>query len=397
MKLQYRNVHRFLTSICLIGSVLLFDACSKSDQEPSRRSRIDAQTLPSSSPTQPLTVGALLPLTGGTAFLGEMCKNAMDLAAKDINSAGGIRGCPLVIEYADNKNDPSEGVTLFNKMRMDGRQVIVSTMSSVTQAIKPLLDTNSPLVFATMVSTYGITRDCPFLFRLFVNAETDAGTMAQFASEKLGASKVAILAVNDEMGKSFAHVFSRRFEKGRGTISTLEFFNKETRDFREIILGIQRHEFDAVYVLGYEANLGSLIAQLRQAGVQQPILSIGTIAQENVLKLAGDAAIGVYYTSVEFDANAPSTDQPARAAAFTDAYLDTYKKRPTYFSVFAYDTIHMIAKAMIDSGHRAADVRRALQTSDPYDGVVGTISFDEHGDAVFPMTVRQLSAANLQK
>jgi branched-chain amino acid transport system substrate-binding protein len=61
-------------------------------------------------------IGAVLPLTGNIAFLGEPVKKAMDMAVQDINGGGGISGKPLEIIYEDSKGDPKAAVTAMNKL-----------------------------------------------------------------------------------------------------------------------------------------------------------------------------------------------------------------------------------------------------------------------------------------
>lgn len=372
----------FLSCVIAIALIVSLTACAKKATP-----GIDSET--------PVKIGVLLPLTGNTAFLGEMCKNAMDLAVADVNSVGGINGRTLKLEYADNKNDIKEGVALFNRMRMQKLDIIISSMSGITAAIKPLLADGKALVFAGMVSTRGITDGTPWLFRLFVNADSDARTMAEYAVGKLNLKRVTVIAVNDEMGQAFSDVFAKTFTKNGGTIAATEYYEKSTRDFRNIIQRLKDQSTDAFYLLGYDANLGVLATQIREAGLRQPLLSIGTLAQENVRKSAGSALDGAYYTSVAYTPDASSTN--TRASAFVAAYTNRFGKSPTYFSAFSYDTVQLLAAAVRDKGTAPDDVRNGLLAIQSYEGVIGNISFAGSQDAAFPMEVRVISLGSGQK
>ena len=52
---------------------------------------------------RPVSVGAILPLSGPLKLYGEQAKLGVDLAMLEINKAGGILGRPLKVIYYDNE------------------------------------------------------------------------------------------------------------------------------------------------------------------------------------------------------------------------------------------------------------------------------------------------------
>jgi branched-chain amino acid transport system substrate-binding protein len=70
-------------------------------------------------------IGAILPLTGNLAILGEPEKNGMSLAEEIINQQGGINGRPIKIIFEDSKGQPKEAVSIANKfINIDGIKII---------------------------------------------------------------------------------------------------------------------------------------------------------------------------------------------------------------------------------------------------------------------------------
>jgi branched-chain amino acid transport system substrate-binding protein len=336
----------------------------------------------------PPTVAVILPLTGNTAFLGEFCKNGMELAVEQANGSGGVSGQPLKLDFADSKNEPKEGVAVFQKAMLSRPSAVVVAMSSVTSAIAPLADEQKVPLFATMVSSKGVTDNHPTMFRLFINAEIDARLMAEFAAKTKGFKNVSIVSVNDEMGASFSSVFTETFTAAGGKILAHESFDKVATEFRDVAAKIRAVPSEAIYLLGYDRNLGQLAKALREQGVTQPFLSIATIAQEPVRAVAGDALNNTFFTAVQFDADAPSG---AKAKAFVAAYEKRFGKKPTYFSAFAYDSVLLLAEAMHSKGTSSENVIAGLQAIESFEGTTGTISFGGTRDARFPMTVKQIS------
>lgn len=347
------------------------------------RERRDQESNPGA-----IRIGAIMPLTGPTAYLGDFCKNAMELAKDQVNRENGIAGSNLDIIFVDSKNEPKEGVSAFQKLQIEKPAAIVVGMSSVTNAVAPLADAAELPLFATMVSAKGVTDGHPMMFRLFINADIDARIMAEFAATKKKFETISIVAVNDEMGNSFSDVFSKTFIGLGGKIVLKEFFDKNASDFRDIAAKVAATPTDAVYLLGYDKNLGQLAKALREQGVQQPFLSIATIAQEPV-RLAGGASLhNTYFTAVEFDAQSPSG---AKAKAFVAEYEKRFGNKPTYFSAFAYDTILILADAMRSKGTQPKQVAEGLRATQSFDGTTGSISFSGTQDARFPMSVKIMS------
>ena len=63
-----------------------------------------------------LQIGAILPLTGNFAKIGIPKKNAMEIAAEEINNSKNKSSKKMEIIYEDSKGTSKDGVTIFQKM-----------------------------------------------------------------------------------------------------------------------------------------------------------------------------------------------------------------------------------------------------------------------------------------
>jgi branched-chain amino acid transport system substrate-binding protein len=347
-------------------------------------------------PKEPETIkiGAILPLTGNASLIGEWVKNGIDLAVEEVNSSGGVNGKKIEIIYGDSKNDPKEGISVFNQIfSIYKLPVIISAMTGVTNSLIPLADKNRIVLFATTVSAPGVADKSPWVFRLFITADIDAKTMAEFALNKLKIKKLGVIYVNDEMGLSFSKIFSTTIEKGGATIIFNEAFDKGLSDFRNLALKIKKFDVEAIYIVGYENNLGVLPKQLREMNINARFLSIGTISQPNVFSQAGKFLDGTYFTTVEFTSAAPKTEV---AKKFVNFYKIKYGKEPNYFSAFSYDTIMLIVTAIKRSGYNAQKIQKELLNIKDFDGVCGKITIKSNGDAEFPMVVKTIKNGRIE-
>ena len=66
--------------------------------------------MPAIAAGKPIKIGAVQPFSGGLELFGNQAKLGLDLAAKEINAAGGILGSKIEIAYEDNKTDPKTSV-----------------------------------------------------------------------------------------------------------------------------------------------------------------------------------------------------------------------------------------------------------------------------------------------
>ena len=70
---------------------------------------------------EPIKIGAVLPFSGGVELYGAQAKLGLDLAAADINAAGGILGRPVEIVYRDDGTRPNIATEAARKVVEDVR------------------------------------------------------------------------------------------------------------------------------------------------------------------------------------------------------------------------------------------------------------------------------------
>ena len=69
-----------------------------------------------------IVIGCSGPLTGDAAQYGVAVKNAIELAVKDVNDAGGINGTKLSYVFEDDEADSGDkAVNAYNALKGNGR------------------------------------------------------------------------------------------------------------------------------------------------------------------------------------------------------------------------------------------------------------------------------------
>lgn len=330
-----------------------------------------------------LCVGVILPLTGNSAYIGQSIKNGMDIAGTDVN-----KNLSLQLEYSDTGGEVARVVTAYQSLvNVKKCQSIIAVQEGV-KALIPLAAKDQRVLLATSVPDNGITGKNPWVFRFFVSAESDAGTMAEYAVNQLKKRKAAIIYVNNSTGISYRDSFAQKFSQLGGNIIETQAFNPNDIDFRTQALKIKLAAPDAVYIVGYGKSIANIPIQLREAGVTATFLSMGTISQPEILQAAGEAANGLYYTTAEFatDLNAGTSE----LKQFVDAYRSRFGTNPVFFEFFGYDSLRLLLLAAERGGTEPEKLRQGLENLANVPLAVGNVSVGKDGNVEFPIVVRKI-------
>ncbi|CAN7255519.1 substrate-binding protein [Bradyrhizobium sp. LjRoot220] len=135
---------------------------------------------------EPIRVGAVLPFSGGVELYGQQAKLGLDLAAKEINAAGGILGRPVQVIYADDKTRPASAVTAAQGLiQSDGVVALVGPVTSQNfNAIVPVAESlKTPLLYATNFEGGKCSR---YVFSFSTVPNQDMGQLLPYVNQAFG-------------------------------------------------------------------------------------------------------------------------------------------------------------------------------------------------------------------
>jgi branched-chain amino acid transport system substrate-binding protein len=222
-------------------------------------------------------------------------------------------------------------------------------------------------------STFPETR-IPWLFRVISDDRMQCYVLAKYAYEARGWERVAVFRYNGRYGRVGTKEFreaSRRL--GHPIPIEVKFNNGET-DFSHRLKAIQRVEPDAVFVWGNAEESARIVRQMREMGMNQPVLGSDRLTDPRFLELAGDAAEGVVASSPWN----PTADNP-KLEAFRARYQERFGEQPETYAAHAYDGMVMLLEAIEEAGLNRALIRDALERrrKDVFHGVTGAIPLND--------------------
>jgi branched-chain amino acid transport system substrate-binding protein len=129
-----------------------------------------------------------------------------------------------------------------------------------------------------------------------------------------------------------------------------------------------------LYVSSGPDEIGTLVKQLREAGIDEPVFGGDGYDTPLLLQIADDAANDVYFTThALFD----PTHATQRQKEFIDAYEKRFGTPPeTAFAGLGYDAVKLLAAAIeLDGSAKQKAIPGALEATQGFPGVTGDISF----------------------
>lgn len=357
---------RILAALMALAMLGAFSGCSNTGDGGSASGGSDSDTI---------RIGGLAPLTGDAASYGVAVNNAIQMAVEDINANGGIDGKQIEYIYYDEKGDTTEATNAYNKLVQDDK--VVAIIGDVTT--KPTLavaqtsqQDNIPIITATATAAE-VTLTGPNIFRACFTDPFQGELMASYASEKLGATKVAVLSdMADDYSSGIAEAFVAKAEELGMQVVADEKYQDGDVDFKSQLTNIKSQNPDVLFLPVYYEDLRLISAQAKEVGVTAQLC--GADGWDSVLTDNFDSSVldgGVFCSQYSTE----STDE--RVQSFISAYKEKYEMDPNMFAVLAYDATNMMAQAISDAGSTDSQAIIDAMAALEYDGLTGHMTFDE--------------------
>lgn len=347
-----------------------------------------------SNEVEDINIGAVLPLTGPASDIGKWQQKGLDLAVEQIN-ARRTGGAPkLRMIYQDSAGDPRTGVSAFSQILAQKKTpVIISSLSSVSNAVLPLTKEQKVNVILLAVSLPAITKQSEYAYRFNVGSEDEAKVMATYITNQAKVSRVAVYYINDEFGLGALEVFKRDFAATGGQIVWEESYAAAATDHKSVLAKMGQSNAEGLYVIGYTRASALAVKQLREMGNKMPVFANMALTVPTFTQLIGDAIEGATFTTNYFDAS--TTDEQVKT--FVQAYTQRYNEPPTFFGAFAYDSVQVLAPLLTSPQTTADDIRAGLTPQKQFSGVMGQFSVDQERNFRFPVKLVQLKQGKLQE
>jgi branched-chain amino acid transport system substrate-binding protein len=323
---------------------------------------------------EPYVVGAVGPWKQG---YGLQNLQGVQLAAEEINKAGGIDGHPLKVITRDDAGDGPQAARIAQEFVRNRSisAVIGHVNSSGMLSAAPIYDGELAAV-ATSATSPDLTGISSWVFRVISSDSLNGIALANFASRfgQRGPTTVAVIYENNTYGRGLADSFRRSFH---GDIISLDPINDDLPTAEPYIAYLKTRKPKIVFVAGRVASGLKILREARRQGFNA--IFVGGDGWQGIV--ADTATSEGTYIGMSFTPEDPS---PA-ARKFVAAFKKKFNAAPDAHAALAYDATHLVAQALKEKGPDRRAVRdylRSLNRETAYAGLTGPAFFEDNGDPV---------------
>lgn len=328
---------------------------------------------------QPVKVGLIAPLTGGSSDMGQSMQLAAELAVKEINAVGGYLGRPLELVVRDDRSDPERGrqasVELVQQEKVvftlgfcdsEVAQRSLDVFQEQRQVLMVPCDTGSALTARAL-------RGDSYIFRLAPPDELSARVLVGELVDRRKLRKIAVLAdrtaygegglkdLTDELAqRELKPVYVGRFDRGVRTLT------EELRQARAL-------GSEALIVWGRGPDHATALRSRAELRWAVPYFAPPTLASRLALEGASAALLdgAIMVQTVHHDM---ANERRATFLTSYAAHAGGRKMGSLTVAAQTYDAMYLLVSAFFQARGGGGDaLKQSLEALErPYRGVVTT-------------------------
>ncbi|MDQ0219155.1 amino acid-binding protein [Peribacillus cavernae] len=372
-----------VASVIMVGFLLLLSACSggaSGDGEGSGKSGT-------------LKVGALYPLSGGLALLGEESFRGAELAIEEANKNGGIAGGKKIElvkgDAVDADAAQAEANRLINQENI--KTIVGSYSSSIAFAASEVAERSGVLYWELGAVSDTITdRKYKYVVRTNPPASYFSKVHVDFIKEivtkklgkELGDIKVGLAYEDSTYGTTIADEAAKLAKKEGINVVTKQAYSAASNDLSSVVLNLKKAAPDVLIAVSYLNDAVLLARQSEELGLKVPVFvgSGGGHTMTDFEDAMGEKANGIL--NIDFPQYQINREATPGIEEFMALYKEKYGEDPrSGHSLTNYMGMKIVLDVMDKVGEVDPDKLKeeALKyTADPGSTVTGWgVEFDQ--------------------
>ncbi|MDO5290917.1 MAG: branched-chain amino acid ABC transporter substrate-binding protein [Pseudomonadota bacterium] len=315
------------------------------------------------------------PQTGPVAQYGDMASTGVLAAVEAINKAGGIKGDKLELVRYDDVCDPKQAVAVANRIVNDKIKFVIGHLcSGATQAASDVYEDEGILMISPSATAPAITeRGHKLVFRTIGLDSMQGPVAAKYIASRFKGKNIAVLHDKQQYGEGIASAVRKNLQDQGVKVAMYEGLNAGDKDFSALITKLKRANVDFVYFGGYHPEMGNLLRQARQAGLNAKFMGPEGVGNKEISAMAGDASEGMLVTLPRAFENDPKNK------ALVDSIKAAGRDPDNAFVMPAYAAVQVLAEGLTKAGPNPEKVAAALRAGS-FNTPIGQVSFDAKGD-----------------
>lgn len=250
-------------------------------------------------PKTPVKVGAIFDLTGGTADVSTPYSEGVKGYVDWVNSKGGVEGHPIELTSADYAYKVDQAEQLYTQYSSEGVVVFMGWGTGDTEALRTkVAEDKIPFMSASYAEALLNMSEAPYNFLVGTSYSDQAIIAARWAFDdwkakgKSGSPKFVVIHNDSPFGTAPVADVKAYVEANGGELINIAMPKGATDYVAELA---QMTTFGANYVIvqNVSSPAAVLLKDAKAQGFGAQFICLNWCADENLVKLAGDASEGV--------------------------------------------------------------------------------------------------------
>ncbi len=328
-----------------------------------------------------IKIGGLLETSGFLASLGKPGLDGAQLAVDEANAEGGIKGQKIEFININTESDTNKAVLATKRLIEQDEVVgIVGAMNSGSSY--SIIDTVQRAMVPIIANggSRGIVLPPEKKQWLFLAPLTDVLVQSVMMSDmkKKGITKIALFNSDSGFGTSGRAELEKHAGEYGITIVSQETFGNSDQDMTPQLTKIRGSDAQATVIWATGPGQAIATKNYRQLDIKHPLYLSHAANDFNFLRLAGEAADGVFIPSSKLyvvDELPDSDPQRKVIEKFTQQYEMKFGQKPATFAGNGYDAMKMMIAAIAKAGTDRAKIRDAIESLKDHVGVTAVYSY----------------------
>jgi branched-chain amino acid transport system substrate-binding protein len=306
-----------------------------------------------------------------------------------------VLGKKIDLIYEDNQSQAGQSATVVRKLiSSDGVVAVLGEVaSSRSLEAAPICQQSGIPMISPASTNPKVTQVGDYIFRVCFIDPFQGTVMANFVRKTLKLNSVAVLSdVKSDYSLGLAKFFKQGFTAADGKIIADENYSGGDKDFSAQLTAIKAANPDGIFVPGYYTEVGLIVLQAKQLGINCPIFGGDGWESSSLVPIGGAALEGDYFSTHY----SPQDTSPA-VQNFVKEFTAKYGETPDAMAALGYDSAMLLADAIKRAG--ATDgpkIRDALAATKNFPGVTGNITMDANRDASKPAVILEIKNGQFQ-
>jgi branched-chain amino acid transport system substrate-binding protein len=298
---------------------------------------------------QDIKLGVIAGMSGAGTSYGIGIRQGAEMAVKEINAAGGIKGRKITLVDVDDASNPAQSVTAMQRLVSDKVDLIVGGWGSsqVLANMEVAERAGIPYIVVGATNPKITTDKNKWTYRVIFTDSVQAEQIAEAAVKRMGMKRIAVIHDANDYGVGNRDIFLSSLKKLGVEPSVVVSYQSTDKDFTAQLSRIREANADGVAIFGTIPAAPAIMNQARDLGIKARFIGTGGLANENLMTLAPKASEGTVLTTYFHE------DVDPESRAWAQRYVKDFSggsqpARPV-LAAWEYRAIKFIAAPCLES------------------------------------------------